>query len=234
MSGHAWNEYRGAAPRRSRRRAAALACIFVLAAGAAVAVRAEVTPAPPTAAGDTVRAVWVDHDVNFTYMGQTTYYSCGGISDKVRYILKKVGARPDDLKVNVPCFENPGVEFMPHVHIHASMPTAATPEVLAQLNTPKRELVARVKGHSKETEAATAQFPATWNPVVFDGRDNYIADGDCELFEQLVREVFPKLGVRISPGTRLNCMRHYIPVGALYVKVDSLMRVPEPDKAVAR
>jgi hypothetical protein len=168
-------------------------------------------------------------------MGQTTYYSCGGINDKVRYILKKVGARPDDLKVNVPCFEQTGVEFMPHVRIHASMPTAATPEVLAQLTSPKRELVARVKGHSKDSDAATAQFPATWKPVVFDGvRDNYIADGDCELFEQLVRDVFPKLGVRVSQGTRLTCMRHTIPVGSVYVKVDSLARVPEPDKAVAR
>lgn len=212
-----------------------MACLSILAAGAAVPARAEVTPAPPSAAGDTVRAVWVDHDVNFTYMGQTTYYSCGGIRDKVRYILKKVGARPDDLKVNVPCFEQTGVEFMPHVRIHAAMPTAATPEVMAQLNSPKHELVARVKGHSKDSDAATAQFPATWKPVVFDGvRDDYVADGDCELFEQLVRDVFPKLGVRVAQGTRVSCMRHSIPVGSVYVKVDTLARIPEPDKAVAR
>jgi hypothetical protein len=46
--------------------------------------------------------------------------------------------------------------------------------------------------------------------------------------------VFPKLGLRVAQGTRVSCMRHSIPVGSVYVKVDTLARIPEPDKAVAR
>jgi hypothetical protein len=229
MSGRAWKEYRAGHARVSAR----LGALVLLGLVAGSTARAEVGS---TAAAPPVQAVWVEHDVNFTYVGRTTYYSCDGLRDKVRYILEQVGARKKDLKVNVGCFNTSGVEFMPHVRIHAVMPTPATPEVLAQLATeaPKRELIARVKGSGEGTDAATAQFPATWNRVVFDGGRNYrVADGDCELFEQMVREVFVPLGVRVAPETRLTCLHHDIATGAVLVKVDRLARLPEPDQPPA-
>ena len=52
--------------------------------------------APATAAdgAPTVMAVWVQKEVNFPYKGLTSYYTCDGIRDKVRGILKYIGARP--------------------------------------------------------------------------------------------------------------------------------------------
>ena len=50
-------------------------------------------PAPGTNAP--VSAVWVERQVNFTYMPLTSYYSCDGLRDKVRWLLRQLGARPD-------------------------------------------------------------------------------------------------------------------------------------------
>ena len=58
-----------------------------------VAAAQDAAPAPEPAA--TVNAVWVEHEVNFTYMPLTSYYSCDGLRDKVRWILRQLGARPD-------------------------------------------------------------------------------------------------------------------------------------------
>lgn len=197
----------------------------------AAATPAVATPDPPT---PTVQAVWIEREASFVYMGQTTYYNCYGLRDKVRYILEQVGAREDDLKVRVSCVETggAGVERMPRVQIRAVMPTQATPELLQQLrDDPKRALIARVRGEG-DPDLATAQFPAVPTLVQFDGsRGNRVEDGDCELLEHLVARVFPALGVRVAEGTRLHCMRSSVPVGSVDLRLETLRKAPEPDTA---
>ena len=195
------------------------------------AAPAAATTKPPV---PTVPAVWVEREASFVYIGQTTYYSCQGLRDKLRYILKQVGARPDDLKVNVGCIETGGVgiETMPHVRIRAFMPAEATPELLQQLrDDPRRELIARVRGEGNP-DLATAQFPAVPTLVQFDGsRRDRVEDGDCELLEHLVDGVFPALGVRVAEDSRLNCMRSTVPVGSVRLRLETLRKAPEPDAA---
>jgi hypothetical protein len=41
---------------------------------------------------------WKEHEISFTYSGFTSKYSCDGLADKVRLLLRTLGARPD-LKV---------------------------------------------------------------------------------------------------------------------------------------
>jgi hypothetical protein len=187
-------------------------------------------PAPPST--PPVKAVWVEHRQFFTYFGDTTYYSCHGLRDKIRYILKQVGAR--DLDVTASCMEagGYGVEPMPGVRIKAYFAREATPELLQQIDegAAERELIARVKGRSDLADDASAQFPATWHRVELEGgRRGRIANGDCELLEQLARQVLVPAGIRVSADTRLGCERHSVPIRAMRLVLETLQPVRPPD-----
>ena len=198
--------------------------------GAAAAATGD--PAPTADAQQPVNAVWVDHDLRFTYFGYTSYYSCDGLRNKLEYVLEHVGARKDDLKVRVLCMNSSGPEYMPSVRIHVAMPAEATPELLAKLaeSAPERELLARVRGRGDTTDTATAQFPAVWRQVVFEGRRfKRIDPGDCELLEQLVEPVFKPIGVRVAQGSRLECTPRQVRVGSVLLKLDTLQKQRDPD-----
>jgi hypothetical protein len=243
---HAWSEYRAAPWRRSRRGPrpivaplGALAVALILAVPAA---RAE----PPGAAADadasrTVSAVWVEREASFGYTGFTTHYSCEGLRGKVRRILRDAGARPD-FDVRVSCTNLSGVEPLPRVRIRAAMPVEATAEVLAGLArepTLQEQTVARARGEKGTAAAAeaTAQFPAAWQRVSFVGEPNAsgrgIGLGDCELMQDMVRQVFPALGVRVLPETRLRCVPRQITLGSVDVQLEALRKLPEPKSAAA-
>ena len=200
------------------------------------ATAAPAADAAPVAPEATVDAVWVELERSFVYIGQTTYYSCYGLRDKVRYVLERVGARPD-LKVTTSCVESGGmgVEALPAVRIKAAFPAGATPERLAEFEkqAPRRELVARVQGRSADEELAP--FPAVWRRVEFKGRGpGRIDDGDCELLDQLVERVLRPAGVRVAEESRLACMRRQIPIGSVRLVVDTLQKAPEPDTPPAQ
>jgi hypothetical protein len=208
---------------------AALLALGLCAGAATAEVRKTTLDAPQ------VEAVWLEQEHNFTYFGQTTYYSCYGLRDKVSYLLRELGARPG-YKVRVSCVESggSGIERMPNVRIRAAFPVEATPERLQQLaaDASRRELVARVRGQDAQSEGATARFPARWQQVEFQGwHDDRIAEGDCELLEQLVDRVFVPMGLRVAADSRLACMRNQVPVGSVRLRLETLQKVPEPDAA---
>lgn len=208
------------------------AAILVLASGAALGGEAASTDGAP------VDAVWVDHDLGFTYAGFTSHYTCGGIEGKVKYVLKQLGARPG-YKVNAAGCYDSGPELMLHVRVRAALPMPATPEVLAAIEKTraKSELAARANGKPAASgDAATAQFPATWRVVTFDSSPmSDVQDGDCELMEQLVDKVFLPMGVREMAGSRLNCVPNQHTQHAVSLKVRVLSAPAEavPPKAPA-
>jgi hypothetical protein len=173
-----------------------------------------------------VNAVWVDKDLSFTYMGFTSHYSCGGIQDKVAYVMKQLGARPGYKVTVAGCLNGSGPEIMPRVRVRAALPREATPEVLAELARDRstRELAARAQGKpAAAADEATAQFPATWRTVTFEGTPiSEVQDGDCELMEQLTREVLLPMGVREVKGSKLDCVPHQVPLNAVNLKLQVL------------
>jgi len=189
----------------------------------------EAAPAPDAAA--TVDAVWVEHKVNFTYMPLTSYYSCDGLRDKVRWILRELGARPGFKVTSRGCMEVQGPELFPGVEIVAAFPAAATPELLEQLarEASQRELAARAGGKPDPVAEATAQFPARVRRVEFaSGRTAQaeLQDGDCELMEQLLRhDVFGKFGVKVVDA-KVSCVPRQMTLGAVRMTVDVLEPVP--------
>jgi len=183
-------------------------------------------PVPSADAPPAVSALWIERDVMFNFMGNTSYYSCDGLRDKVRLVLRQLGARPD-LKVTARnCMRQSGPEWAPAVRIVAAFPAEATPELLAELaaSAPERELVARVGG--KPATEATAQFPARWKRVEFrSSRIDDIENGDCELMEQLRRSVFDQIGVRVLEYA-VNCVPRQLTLGAVRMTVEVLEPVP--------
>jgi len=195
-----------------------------------LAAAQETAAAPESAA--TVSAVWVERQVNFTYMPITGYYSCEGLRNKVRWVLEQLGARPDFAVRTRGCVELQGPEPSPGVEIIAAFPAAATPELLEQLagEAAKRQLAARATGKPDPVAEATAQFPARMKRVEFSSRRSSLADlqdGDCELMEQLVRhDVFGKLGVKVVES-QTRCVPRQVTLGAVRMTVEVLQPVAE-------
>jgi hypothetical protein len=205
---------------------AGLLCVFPPFAAAQVA-----TPSADAAA--TVNAVWVEHELTFTYMPLTSYYSCDGLRDKVRWILEELGAKPDFKVKSRGCIELQGPEVFPGVKIVAAFPAPATPELLSQLasEASTRELAARATGKANPVAEATAQFPARVRRVEFkSGRSSLddLQDGDCELMEQLLRShVFDELGVKVVEE-QISCVPRQISIGAVRMTVEVLEPAPVP------
>lgn len=195
-----------------------------------LAAAQQVAPAPQAAA--TVDAVWVERKVNFTYMPLTSYYSCDGLRDKVRWLLRQLGARPDFSVKSRGCIEVQGPEVFPGVEIVAAFPAAATPELLERLagEAAKRQLAARAAGKPDPVVEATARFPARPRLVEFQSGRTTLAslqDGDCELIEQLVRQdVFGKLGVKVVEA-ETRCVPRQVTLGAVRMTVEVLEPVPQ-------
>jgi hypothetical protein len=178
-----------------------------------------------------VNAVWVERKVNFTYMPLTSYYSCDGLRDKVRWILRQLGARPDFTVRARGCIEVQGPELFPGVEIVAALPAEVTPELLQQLadDASKRQLAARAAGKPDPVVEATAQFPARVKRVEFRSGTTTLDDlqnGDCELMEQLVRnDVFGKLGATVVDA-QTHCVPRQVTLGAVRMTVEVLEPVP--------
>lgn len=194
-----------------------------------LAAAQEAAPVPETATA--VNAVWVEHQVSFTYMPLTSYYSCDGLRDKVRWILRELGARPGFKVKARGCIEMQGPELFPGVEIVAAFPAEATPDLLEQLaaEASKRQLAARATGRPDPVTEATAQFPARVRRVEFQSGTTTLSglqNGDCELMEQLVRnDVFGRLGVRVVDA-QTRCVPRQVTLGAVRMAVEVLEPIP--------
>ena len=222
----------------SMRLAVAVASVLLAPLVAAQQVSAQATAAPASAADEasTVMAVWVQKEVDFPYKGLTTYYTCDGIRDKVRTVLRHLGARPG-FKVTVRSCVNDvggsrslgGVETMPWVYITAALPQPATPELLAELAKPdpKAELIARATGKPSATAEATAQFPAKWRRVQFLGKPTGpVQLGDCELMDEMAKVAFAQLGARVVEDLT-SCVPRQVNPGSIRLTLEVLQPVPE-------
>jgi hypothetical protein len=194
-------------------------CLVSLAGSAQPSVGADTAP--------TVNAIWVEQDIEFTYMGFTSYYSCDGLRDKLRWVLQEIGARPG-FQVRVSGCMDKGPDLIPRVRIKAAMLREATPELLARLaeDASRRELIARAAGKSAEVNEATAQLPARTRQVEFRDRvGSRIEDGECELVEQLRDKVFVPLGARVVED-QLSCVPKTVMHGDVRLTIEVLEPVP--------
>jgi hypothetical protein len=139
-------------------------------------------------------AVWTPKEVQFTYMGFTTLYSCDGLRDDIREMLLQLGARKDDLKVyEQPCSGPPDrPNPFPGVRIKMSVLTPAP---------------------STESDVSH-MVQAQWKTVKLPYRESGInAAGQCELLEQFKKTVLPLFTTR-NVDLVATCVPHQLsPLG---------------------
>jgi len=185
----------------------------------------------PTHADEPVRAVWQVQDIYFPYFGLTTYYSCDGLRDKVRGVLKKLNVRDDYIVSIAGCADMTGVVHTPSVSMVIANAVPATDDTaMAFAADPKRaKLVARLerKGKTPETVNSDAPFDAVPRQVTLYAKERFDvgAAGDCELLEQMQRVVFPKLGVKVLKD-RVSCTPGQGVVGNPSLDVELLVAAP--------
>ncbi|MET0536122.1 MAG: hypothetical protein ABW171_18045, partial [Steroidobacter sp.] len=149
------------------------------------------------ATSQSVEAVWKAQEVTFEYRGYTTSYSCRALGDKLALILRSVGAREGLQLHSSACDEQIGIASF---QVSLQSPVVASEQTLRDLTThdAKDELIARVNGESLPSAADLPRFPAVWKTVSF-ARDRSLRleRSDCELVQQLRRQILPHLSVQI-------------------------------------
>ena len=152
------------------------------------AFAADVPAHPPVT---TEPAVWIQKEVQFTYMGFTTHYTCDGLRDTVREMLLQLGARKDDLKVyEQPCSRPERPDPFPGVKIKMSVLQPA----------------------AGASDAPTVD--AYWKPIKLPYRAVGLdAAGQCELLEQFKQKVLPLFTTR-NVDLHASCVPHQLePLG---------------------
>jgi hypothetical protein len=142
-------------------------------------------------------AIWKRQQISFEYRGYSTFYTCGGLRRKLRSILTGLGAR-DTIRLNGYACDD--VTGRAHFDIILESPIVATEDNVNALTTysAEQQLVARVRGDILPSAADLERFPAAWETVSFSRNPRMGLDaGDCELVEQLLRSILPRLSVQI-------------------------------------
>ena len=186
------------------------------------------TPDPPSRALQIVEAVWKVQSLSFAYSGYATVYSCDALLAKVRGILQGLGAR-DTLRIrSMGC-----TDMVTHgrMEITLESPVVATPESIEALTTydSKQELVARVRNEHLASAEGVQRFPAAWKTISMTrDRSLKLGPSDCELVEQLRRDVLPHMSIRVEHD-RLRCSPVFGNIGQPQLRVAALVAIPAPE-----
>jgi hypothetical protein len=168
-----------------------------------------------------VDAVWKQQRLAFEYRGYSTLYNCTSLETKLQDILLSIGAR-EDLRVSgYACDEQISVARF-EIVFHS--PVEATPENVSAATSydSQDELIARVRGEPLASAADLPRFPAVWKTVSFArDRELKLQSGDCELMQQVRRQILTKMSVRIV-ADRIRCSSAFGNIGPPRLTVSAL------------
>jgi hypothetical protein len=198
-------------PKAARRLGAGAALLMGI--GAAVAgTDAPGTPPPGQP------AVWTPKELNFVYQGFTAHYSCEGLREKVRQALLILGARADLTVSPYGCTSQEGrPDPFPGVHIKMSVltPAPAGTAAPAGANQP------------------AAAVGADWKKIDLRLDTDPVAQaGDCELIEQIKRNILPQFTAR-NVDFSSSCVPHQLSPGGTWLRAEVLVAAQKDDKALA-
>lgn len=167
----------------------------------------QLPPAATAEEGETVAAVWKTQQLPFVYQGYVSY-SCEGLREKLDKILRSVGARAGIAMRVSGCG---GFSGNTALQIVLQSPVVATPATVRELTTydATHALVAHVRGESLPSEMGLPRFAAVWKRVSFERDSRMRLDpGDCELVDELRRQILPRLSVQIVRNF-VHCASRY-------------------------
>ena len=183
----------------------------------AVLVISALLAAMPAIADDSLpaeeAAAWTMHEVDFTYMGFTTRYTCGGLKSKVKLLLKHLGVR-DDVKIHERGCEvgYQRVAEFPRLKITFYAPTI-----------PK-------KGDKDVGEPVLG----VWKPVVIKRNSpKGLEMGDCELVELFRDRIMPMFLTRTMEGD-INCIPHQLVGNRIDLRFEVLTGIQPVDTTQAQ
>jgi len=195
---------------------------WVVAFAALMAIAPAAVLADPTDEAS-VTAVWKAQQVSFEYRGYSTTYTCQSLEDKLELILRSVGAREDVRLQSYVCDDQLGIA---RFQVSMQSPVVASEANIREITAhdSKDELVARVNGDQLPTAADLERFPAVWKTVSF-ARDRQmrLERGDCELVQQLRRQILPRMSVRIEKDRTNSCSSAFGNVGSPRLTVSALV-----------
>jgi len=166
--------------------AQALVAFTVLASGATVLASDE-TPAASDTASAPAAGHWVDHQYRFNAMTFTSTYSCNGLIDKLRLMLKTSGARVQ--KLSPLCSNGYG-----------------RPDRLAQVDVQFSTL--QPGTGSSNASAGAASSAGTWKRVqLAPHRPFDLQNGDCELVDRFRSVLLPMFAAQ-DVQNNLRCIPH--------------------------
>ncbi len=172
---------------------------------------------------------WNIQEISYPYSGFTTAYDCDSAADKVRDILKALGAHESTKVRATGCpASRPSRTFF--LTITAATPVPAADVQPTQADKSRQELLQRL---GKKNQLLDQEFPASWQTVdLTKERRLNINPGDCELIEGLRDKVLPKLGVKIEEE-RITCTPNQLSLHPPYLRVSALKALPSPDTKAA-
>lgn len=187
---HYWLTRSGdsAAPQRSMNSplkctvALVLSWVLSLGGGAALA-------ASPDESATTEPGTWQARELNFQFFGFTSTYSCDGLADTLKVMLKTLGVAKG-LKVFPVCTRGYG-----------------RPDKLAAASLKFQTLQPQdaVRG---DAGSAASPVPGSWRPVEFAWHKPYeLGRGDCELVEQFANKILPLFATR-NVQRNISCVPH--------------------------
>jgi hypothetical protein len=154
--------------------------------------------AASTAHGKTIEAIWRMQQVEFAYDSPSVSYSCSGLSERIRSILRAVDAH-QSIVVDMGCN---GDELVTSTRatISIAAPVEATDEnIQAATNfKPHQILAARLRATALPSATDIERFPASWQRIL--RLRPRLTRGDCDLLDALRRQVLPRLRVRNATG----------------------------------
>jgi len=160
------------------------------------------------APNSTIEARWQKHEINFAYMGFTSYYSCDGLEGKLKLLLRLAGARAD-AKVRVACTSLSG-----------------RPERSSMALLKFYSLAAVAEGDSKP--GAHAAAAGVWQEVAWHaGSPRELEGGDCELVEQFAQRILPAFATR-NVENHMNCVPHQANPWGIDLRFSVLAPAPKP------
>ena len=191
-------------------------------------VAARTPDPPPSRALQIVEAVWKVQSLSFAYGGYATVYSCDALFRKVSGILQVLGAR-DTLRIR--SFGCTDMVTHGRMEITLESPVEATPENIEALTTydTKQELIARVRNEHLAGAEDVQRFPATWKTISMKRAPGLrLGPSDCELVEQLRRDVLPHMSIRVE-SDRMHCSSVFGNIGQPQLQVAALVALPESE-----
>lgn len=190
----------------------------LITAGVAVAtllVGSAATVAAPTDATQIASAApakWVPRKLKFIYQGFTSKYSCDGLQDQMKQILQQLGAGTDLVVKRYGCIRGEGPEPTPGVYATFSV-----------LQTAGEDGGAASK--DDHGAAATKDVAARWDTVTINSDTPHQSNsGDCELIEQVKRQVLPLFTTR-NLTFKSGCFPHDVSLAGARLSVEVLRPV---------